>query len=137
MRAIVLILIISSISTGCSSSQYSLEKPSPTFITLNSHGGFTGESVTQYFFENGQCYEESSFSGVKELTPISADTFTAMHLQLEALNFENREIHDPGNMNYSIRLKTPNFDQKVLFNTSTKNVDELLNFYKKYFRTEN
>lgn len=136
MRNLLLTMILVGIFHSCKNPSYSIEDPSPTFITLGSHGGFTGEAITQYFFENGQCFQKSSISDTKQLSSIKRTAFRQMQHELLALDFLGTVMNEPGNMTYTIKYKTPDLEHSVAFNDVTKNAEQFLSFYKKYLRTD-
>lgn len=119
---------------SCSSTSYTVEEPSSTYIVLGTHGGFTGADIKQYYFKNGQCIELHDNAKSKALEPISKATFKTMLNELERLNFNDLEINDVGNMNSTIRLVTPDTDHTVQFTDQSKNTTELKLFFTKYYQ---
>lgn len=118
----------------CKPKVYSLDFLSAKSITMGSYGGFAGTVETYIFLDNGQRFYTNSMTGDKELEPITKKQFKAMKRELLNLNFLNRELNEPGNMNYFIELITKKDNHKVLWSNPETAPKDLVEFMEKHLK---
>jgi hypothetical protein len=130
----LLLLIPIIVFSQCKPKTYTVENLSDEYIAIGSFGGFAGTEESYYFLENGQLFYTNSMTGDKELEPISKKQFKAMKKELIELDFQNRKLNEPGNMNYFIQLNIKNVNHKVLWSNPETAPKDLVEFMDKHLK---
>lgn len=119
----VLFLVIS-----CTNPQKLITDPSKDRICFGRTGGFTNIPMDYVLFDNGQLFKIDQEVLVKICNP-GRKQFTALENQMNAIEFMNMDLNEPGNITYYIKLVKSGKEKEVKWTDSSENksIKELYN----------
>jgi hypothetical protein len=108
MKKPILYLYLAFILSSCQTTQYA----SPDLfngkeIIISEGGGFSGQTTQHVILENGQVFVRTTYpASLNELTRLKKKIVEEIFNRIEMLNVEQVSFLHPGNMTYSLSLKT-------------------------------
>ena len=117
------------------------EKPeaeiAETYFIIGEGGGFTGVYEQYKISNNGTvaAWDGTTSKSSTETQMLGKKTTAKFFNDLEKLNIAGMQLNQPGNMNYSINLVTPNGASTILWSDNFSPSIEVLTFYKEVMNT--
>jgi hypothetical protein len=108
MKKPILFLYLAFILSSCQTTQYA----SPDLfngkeIIISEDGGFSGQTTQHIILENGQVFVRTIYpASLNELTRLKKKTVKEMFNRIGMLDIEQVSFLHPGNMTYSLSLKS-------------------------------
>ncbi|MFH0893861.1 MAG: hypothetical protein V2A54_05450 [Bacteroidota bacterium] len=107
------------------------EKPARTII-LGSGGGVTGKYVEHIINSDGTIMlDKLDKNPAKQIRTFDKSMMDKINAQFDALNFFTIKYNEPGNMNYYVKCKAGNQENKVQWGKPTKGTPpaDVVKFY--------
>ncbi len=123
---------------SCKSPVTNFQDYNGNLLTIGSGGGFTGIYNEYSLLKSGEVYKWNSAG--KERTYVGkfekklAEQF---FYNYKTLNFEQKRINSPGNMNYYIKFDNRTNEYKLLWSDKSKIDPNVLAFYKTFMQKIN
>jgi hypothetical protein len=126
MRNFYSFFILLILFASCNASRISVYKPTDSQIFFGSQGGFTNAKLEYVLNDDRNVFkiEKDSMIFIKK---ISNFQFQDIKSSIDISGFRNLQLNSPGNMSYFIRIKTNEYENKVVWsNLNTNNQVELI-----------
>jgi hypothetical protein len=114
MKKPVLFIVIF-IFSCCQTTHYaSPETFTGNEIIISEGGGVSGQTTQHIILENGQVFVRTTYpASLKELNKLKKKTVEQIFDRVGKLKIEGTNFHHPGNMTYSLSLKSGNDLQEI------------------------
>lgn len=126
ISAIILLILFS-----CNTSKNTVYRQTDSQIYFGNSGGFTNLKLEYVLNEDGNIFKitrDSTFY----IKKIDHNRFKDIQCSINECEFRNIQLNSPGNMTYFIRVKTNEFDNKVVWSDVTT-LGPVENIYNKLF----
>jgi hypothetical protein len=105
---------------SCCTPKNSVYKQTGSQIFFGNSGGFTNATLEYVLNDDGNIFknEKGTFLFIKK---IKNDYFKEIKSSLDEYDFRNIHLNSPGNISYFIRVKTNEFENKVVWSDLNAN----------------
>lgn len=117
---------------GCKSQHYTSENLPTHQLVFGDGGGFTGATTEYILLENGQVFKRYSLDkSTLEMGTVKKRLAKDMIKTAQALQLENLDIKQPGNLYYFLRYKNGDQEHQITWGSESYQIDEkIATFYK-------
>ncbi|MCF8357211.1 MAG: hypothetical protein K9H26_00530 [Prolixibacteraceae bacterium] len=128
MKKILLLLLVGVVLYACSSTKNAVYKESDFEIRFGHLGGFTNRPM-EYLINGDRNIFKVEPDSVVFVNRISKKEFESIQCSLQELGFEAMQLNVPGNMTHFVKVKTPEYENKVIWYEYSGNsdIEELYN----------
>lgn len=128
MRKIILLSFILPLFLACSTSKNMVYKQTSSQIFFGNYGGFTNVKLEYVLNDDGNIFkiEKDSTFFIKK---INREQLKDIQNSVDEDEFRKTQVNTPGNITHFVRLKTKEFENRVIWsdNGSNKPVEILYN----------
>ncbi len=128
MRKLLLFSMLILLLGSCSSTKNAVYKESDFEIRFGHLGGVTNRPM-EYLINGDRNIFKIKPDSIIFVNKISKKEFEGINCSLQELNFETMKLNVPGNMTHFIKVKTPEYENKVIWYEYSGNsdIEELYN----------
>jgi hypothetical protein len=133
LNVFLLLILILTMALSCNSTRKISLAENMSEISFGRTGGFTNIPDEYRINEKGDVFKITG----NELTKVNSLSRRRMKRiagQFNGLDFDHCEINEPGNISYFIRVVTPDYEKRVIWNDLTSN-DPLKDLYNELLKT--
>jgi len=120
MRKIILLSFILPLFFACSTSKNMVYKQTSSQIFFGNYGGFTNVKLEYVLNDDGNIFkiEKDSTFFIKK---INREQLKDIQNSIDEDEFRKTQVNTPGNITYFVRLKTKEFENRVIWSDNGLN----------------